>query len=928
MDLASHQKKLIDLINAASEQGKKKKYISNYLNNLSLQDDSPEEFQFLYRLISSLDSSDAKKDLLFVFISIVPRHGKFGPLYIESVDAAIEEFNRLKEPRHRKSSLLRIADEIPQRLDGYRLYSKVMKYAIVAADQIDDKVVSLSSLIDIIHRLEENDDLSDLCLHAYKVALELEEEPGFRKYSLKEIAEKLPKSSDYEFYRKRTFLGIACMLPQKGEFAKLYTKAIKIAIEAATIIEQPYYSYYALDYIAKKLPETEKFLPLYKDALNKAFEAVTAIGDQFSRQHCLFELLRTIPKTMDHSPLLIRIIEHSLPLFSMKSRLDDVEMVDVIDYVLVAEERKMNDSKKRKYTRLKYAHLFSVEMEKLIDGPCDVRLIEVLKPYSHIWVRPKKLRDSIKKLSDHLNRFKDEFHGREIARPVFVKEKHADFGRKLPASAVLPTVTKTISIDIGATNTVVMQKISGEPPEFAALDEISTRYGDTYVIPTLISPETESIGTVAQNEVPARNIKKLFLEGSAKDAALMERFLRVLYRHIRGEKPQTGWLAILGKKQKERICMTAPIGFQSYRELLEKTIRSIAKDMDIQIIEEPLAAAIGYEVAEKNDRLVLVFDFGGCTLDIMLLRLNIKEVHVVAKPDRSIMLGGNDIDKWVTHYLASICGINDSDIPQSMLKCAETIKIGLSEYNSVPFEWDGQHICGITRDDFETILAKHHFYDNVERAMSHVLRNAKKLGIKKNMIEAIILTGGSSQIPSFKEQISYHFPLLSQKNTIYDHSPLTAVARGAAMYGTAEIIDRHLGAAYAVKHLKKESGGDNFSYEIVLEKGEPLPFEKTFMVKPANTLGPQNEIYIELFEVPEAYITRRWVSESGVEFIKQIIKDVEKKIELKPLKVTTLTFEQSEDEGVSVTFCVDDTGGLKIKYGKESTEIDTGLRLQ
>lgn len=928
MDLASHQKKLFDAINTTSDESKKKEYLSNYLNNLPLKGDSFEEFRFCYDLVSSLDSSDAKKDILFVFISIIPRNDQFEPLYIESVDSAIEEFNRLKEPRHRKSSLLRIADEMPQRLDGYRLYIKVMKYAIVAADQIDDKVVSLSSLIDIIHRLEINDDLSSLCLHAYKVALELEEESGFRKYSLEEIAKKLPKSADYEFYQQRTFLGVTCMLPKKGEFLKLFIKAIKIAIEAVDLLKAPYYKYYSLDFIAKKLPETEQFLPIYKDALNKAFEAVTMIGDQFSRQHCLFELIQTLPKTMELSPLLLKIIEQSLPLFSMKSRLDDMEIIDVIDYVIVAEERKMNDSKKRRYTRGKYAYLFSVEIEKLIDGPRDVRLIEVLKPYSHIWVRPKKLRDSIKKLSNHLINFKDEFHGKEIERPVFVKEKHADFGRKLPASAALPIVTKTISIDIGATNTVVMQKIDGEPPEFVDLAEISKQYGDTHIVPTLISPETESIGVAAQNEVPIRNIKKLLLEGSAKDAALMERFLRVLYRRLKGEQPQTGWFTMLGKKQKERICMTAPIGFQSYKDSLLKTIKSIAKNMDIQILEEPLAAAIGYEVAEKNDKLILVFDFGGCTLDVMLLRLNIKEVHVVAKPDRSTMLGGNDIDKWITQYLASICGINDADIPNSMLKCAEEVKIGLSEYNSVPFEWDGKHVCDISRDDFEAILAKHHFYDNTERAMSHVLRNAKKLGIKKSMIEAIILTGGSSQIPSFKEQISYQFPSLSQINTIYDHSPLTAVAYGAAMYGTAEIIDRHLGAAYAVRHLKKESEGYNFSYDIVLEKGEPLPFEKTFLVKPAKTLGSQNEIYIELFEVPEVYITRRWVNESGVEFIKQIIKDVEKKIELKPLKVSTLTFKQSQYEDVGITFCVDDTGGLKIKYGKESTEIDTGLRLQ
>jgi len=818
-----------------------------------------------------------------------------------------------------------MAGDIPVRLAGSSLYVKAMRYAIAAADQIDDKVTSKSSLIDIIHKLEGQEDMSELCLHAYRVALELEEAPGFQKYSLNQIAEKLPKSSDYEFYQQRTFLGIACMLPKRGEFLKLYIKAIKIATEAATIIAEPYYQYYALDYISKELPKTEEFLPLYRDILAKAVKAVTDIRDQFSRQHCLLELIREIPKTMEFSPLLLRTIEYSLPLFSIKSRIEDVEMIDVIDYILVAEERKMNDSKKRKYTREKYAHLFSDEIEKLIEGPRDVRLIEVLKPYSHIWVRPKRLRDSIKKLTDHLNKLKEAFHGREIERPVFIKEEHADFRRSYAPGAALSPVSQTLSIDIGASNTVVMRKLNGEMPEFIELGEISKQYGDTCIVPTLISPETDSIGAEAQLEVPARNIKKMLLEGSAKDTDLMERYLRVLYRHIKGIQPQKGWLTRLAKKPGERICMTAPIGFQGYRNTLLKTIRSIAKDMDIHMIEEPLAAAIGYEVAEKDDKLVMVFDFGGCTLDIMLLRLNLNEVHVVAKPDRSQMLGGNDIDSWVTEYLAATCGINEADITDPLIKIAEEVKIGLSEYKSVPFEWEGKHVCDISRDDFEAVLARHNFYDNIERAMSYVLRNARKLGIRKEMIDAIILTGGSSQIPSFKEQIAYNFPSLSERNTIYDHSPLTAVARGAAMYGTAEIIDRHLGAAYAVRHMKKEEES-RFSYEIVLEKGEALPFEKSFRVKPARTLGSQSEIYIELFEVPEAHITRRWVNESGVEFIKQIINDTAEKIELKALKVSTLTFKEPPGDDVCITFCVDDTGALKIKY--DNSEVDTGLRLQ
>jgi molecular chaperone DnaK (HSP70) len=110
----------------------------------------------------------------------------------------------------------------------------------------------------------------------------------------------------------------------------------------------------------------------------------------------------------------------------------------------------------------------------------------------------------------------------------------------------------------------------------------------------------------------------------------------------------------------------------------------------------------------------------------------------------------------------------------------------------------------------------------VDRSVSYVLKRAEKVGVKKDRIEAVLLTGGSSQIPSFKDKIAYIFPDLRNKNLIYDHSPLTAVGLGAALYGTRDVTDRHLGMAYALKYSSADKDAPH-SYSIVLEKGEILP---------------------------------------------------------------------------------------------------------
>ncbi|MEK7850754.1 MAG: Hsp70 family protein, partial [Deltaproteobacteria bacterium] len=374
----------------------------------------------------------------------------------------------------------------------------------------------------------------------------------------------------------------------------------------------------------------------------------------------------------------------------------------------------------------------------------------------------------------------------------------------------------------------------------------------------------------------------------------------------------------------DMLYITVPVGFQDYKRAMKEIMEKTTKGVTIEFIEEPLAAAVGYQVAEERDKVAMLVDFGGSTLDIMVLRLNIDEVHVVAKPDRSKILGGHDIDIWLADFLKRKAGITGDPPPALVLK-AEEIKISLSEHKAVPFEWDGVEVCRVTREDLEEVLAEHGFYKVVDRAVSYVLKKAEKVGIRKDVIETVLLTGGSSQIPSFKEKIDHIFPMLKAQNAIYDHDPLSAVARGAALYGTRDAFDRHLSTAYAIRYATKNKDAP-FSYEVVLEKGEPLPLEKTFKITHANTLGAQDEMYLELFEVPESLIFRKWVSEEGKEFIKQEIKYTTE-TPLKGFEIITLPIKESPDSA-EMTFCINETGHLKIKYGKEAVELETAIRLQ
>lgn len=878
------------------------------------------------QFINAIEHPEERRSTLLEFIDEVPKTVDFIAFNQTAIGCAIEAVNKINDPKHRKAALLRIAGKIPKTPEYTLLYKTAMELAIEASHAIQDRVIRRYSLVDIAEELPKTREFIPLYLHAMTIALDLSEDPAYRKHSLAEIAKELPKSVDYTFYRKYTLLGMASDLTKTAEALPLYKQAMEMAMSAASLINEPYYRKYALMFIANELPKTPVFLQMYKQALEGAYEAAMHIQDPFGRKYALIDIMKNLPRTHVFLSLLLKTIEQVLSFFTVKKWIDEVRVTDVIDFILASEDKSLHDGKKHKFTKEKYARIFAAELEELVREVNDIRLIEILRPYTHVWIQPKTLRDSARKAVSYLETLKRLYHGKDIERPVFVKEYHPVM-QKQQASWKKKTVVKdSLSIDLGATNTVIMRKRGENQPGFLVFDSISRQFGDTYTIPTILDTATNSIGDAAGGKNQITDIKRMLLDNKPKGKEYMEKYLQLLYKHLKKNMGSTGWFPGLSGSHSEEFFITVPIGFQNYKKCLREIIAKTMKGVRFEFIEEPLAAAIGYQIAETRDKVIMVVDFGGCTLDVMLLRLNLNEVHVIAKPERSLLLGGKDIDMWLAEALADKAGLNKDELPQQLLLQAEEIKIALSEHRSVPFEWNGTEICMITREEFEEILSNHDFFSTFDRAIAYVIRKSEKVGVTKAMIEDVLMTGGSSQIPSFKEKMGHAFPELQQRNAIYDYSPLSAVARGAAMYAARDVIDRHLGLAYAIRYALKDKESP-YSYDVILEKGESLPFEKTFTLTPARALGPQNEIYIELAEVPETLITRRWVTEAGVDYLRQALKQT-RDVALKNLKIAVLSFDNPIDEDVTVTFLVDEAGDLKLIYGAECTEIDTGLRLQ
>ncbi|MCK4846222.1 MAG: Hsp70 family protein [Deltaproteobacteria bacterium] len=907
------------------------------LRGLGSEEASLTSLQRIFKLFSSIEDESVRTQALLDLVGFIPMRGDFFEFLEFTAIAALESVDTIEFATHRKSALMRLAEELPESIDFNPLYGRILDVAIVAANLIKDISVRSYALKDIFTKLKERGTLDDLALKALKVCLGFADEYNderFKKYSFEAIARGLPKVCDYEFYRKSTFFGIASALPRRGEFLDLYKRAMEVAVEASVYMGEPFQRKYALLFMAGELPKEDEYRYLYKLMMEAATDAVMEIVDVFARQYALLDVLKELPKERDFSELILKIVEASLGFFSVRSRMSDVELVDVLDFLIGAEERRLRDSVKKQYTRDHYAERFLTELKVVASELKDVRLLEILSPLTHKWVKPDFFRNGIKGIISDLDGLKKSSHGREIERPVFVSERQFKFeGDALSGEKKTErgSYKDTLAIDLGASNTVILRSLDGglKAPESVCLEGISETHCEFHSVPTLIDSATGKIGTEAAPIARSVNIKKALLEDAPGSSDMMERYLKALFGYINNTLPRSGWFV---RKVADRLSITVPVGFGDYGKRLSGILSGVARGMAIEFVEEPLAAAIGYEVAEETDKLVLVFDFGGCTLDVMLLRLNVDELHVVAKPDRSKMLGGRDIDAWFAEYLEeriNCVGLS----PERLLIAAEEVKIALSDRESVAFTWEGREIGDITRDDFEGVLNARGFYDDLDREISYVLKKAAKIGVDSSMIEAVLLTGGSSQIPSFKEKVADNFYELGTGNKIYDHSPLTAVAKGAALYGTSGVVDRHLGMAYALRYVADTKEGLRAAYEVVLEKGESLPIEKTFKVRAGCMLGAQSEVYLELFEVPERLLTRRWVNESGMEFIKQTLKTAPTKeaFDLKPLKVVSVKCESLIEGDLTVTLLVDESGRLSLRYNKEDEEpasAKTEIRLQ
>lgn len=209
----------------------------------------------------------------------------------------------------------------------------------------------------------------------------------------------------------------------------------------------------------------------------------------------------------------------------------------------------------------------------------------------------------------------------------------------------------------------------------------------------------------------------------------------------------------------------------------------------LQVINEPTAAALAYGLDKlESNQTVFVFDLGGGTFDVTIMRIEDHHIRMLAS-NGDHRLGGKDWDdvivNWIADEFDKVHGENpllDLQSYQDLYSRALTAKVQLSsrQRTTVVHSYNGKSVkLEITREEYEKRCR--HLLEKCKTICEIVMQEA---GLEWGQIDRILLTGGMSRMPSVREMIKN----LASVPIADDVSPDEAVALGAAVQGILSLL--------------------------------------------------------------------------------------------------------------------------------------------
>lgn len=349
-------------------------------------------------------------------------------------------------------------------------------------------------------------------------------------------------------------------------------------------------------------------------------------------------------------------------------------------------------------------------------------------------------------------------------------------------------------IDLGTTNSLVATVRSGE-----AKTLVNSQGRD--MVPSVVRYTSDSVivgdAAMAAAQHDADNtivsVKRLMGKGYSETLALKEKVPYqlidqqglVAINTVQGVKNpvevSAEILATLANTASETlggelngVVITVPAYFDDAQRQATKDAAKLAGLNVMRLLNEPTAAALAYGLDSGQEGVVAVYDLGGGTFDISILRLRRGVFEVLATGGDSA-LGGDDFDHAIVSYLQQQSGLAELSHQQmrQYLTLARSIKEQLTVEESVSFNLPGDSAqAQFSRSQFEQLIAP--LVKKTIRACRQVLRDA---GLTADEIVKVVMVGGSTRVPLVRSEVAAFFA--SEPLTSID--PDKVVAIGAAI---------------------------------------------------------------------------------------------------------------------------------------------------